>query len=368
MSYSDGSVAPTPEPLTLSQMQTIKTATDKWSDDYARTIVRSDFAYAESYRTNAHDWRYRNASELYLAWAGQRYWDGTRVPRSSLGIYVVFEQVESMLPKIVDAICDPESYHYYSQRSDQDPAAVAWRRLCLEQLSEINYREHIRRATKSSLVYGNGIIETGFEDYYNEQVQFDRSHTATSMAIHYHPLVGPIPVPTAIKTNYSRNVTSEKKTRPYLRYTSLIDFYVNPNCESTMLQVPGNYVIKRQYMTAGDLKKLAKNAGFKIPDDKTLAEMSKAKTTSNQDVTKSSTELFRYNNWNPSQDYTSDPAQKRIEVLEYTVAERKVWLLNRDWVAYNQKNRYGKINYWSMHYADVLDRWHALAISDREDV
>jgi hypothetical protein len=39
-------------------------------------------------------------------------------------------------------------------------------------------------------------------------------------------------------------------------------------------------------------------------------------------------------------------------------------MLNRDWVFYNKLNRYGKINYWSIHYADVLDRWHALAISD----
>lgn len=364
MAYGDSAVAPTPESLPSEQQKIIKAPDEKWTDDYAQRIVRSDFAYAESYRTHAHDWRYRNASELYLAWAGQRYWDGTRVPRSSLGIYVVFEQVESMLPKIVDAITDPEAYNFYAQRSDQDDHALAWRRLVTEQLGEVNAREHIRRATKSSLVYGNGICETGVEDYYNEVVEFDRSHNVTQMGTFYHPLVGPVPVPQKIETRYTRRVTNKKKVRPYLRYTSIIDSYVDPNCESQCIQDAG-YFIKRQYLRAEQIKAIAKgNSDFKLPDDRTLSEMSMAKTTANQDVTKLSTELFRYNMWNPAMDYSSDPAQKRIEVLEYTTNDRKVWMLNRDWVFYNKRNRYGKINYWSIHYADVLDRWHALAISD----
>lgn len=363
MAYGDQTVAPTPEALPSAEQRIVKSSDDKWSDSYAKAVVRSDFAYAEAYRTHAHDWRFRNASELYLAWAGQRYWDGTRVPRSSLGIYVVFEQVESMLPKIVDAIADPEAYNFYAQRSDRADHAMAWRRLTEEQMGEVNAREHIRRIVKSSLVYGNGIGETGFEDYYNEDVQFTRSQSVKQMGMTYHPIAGPIPVPQKIDVNYSRKVSNKKKSRPYLRYVSIIDFYVDPNCESTMLQDAG-YVIKRQYLRAEQIKDLKGLKGFNIPDDKTLSEMSKAKTTSNQDVTKLSTELFRYNMWNPAMDYSSDPAQKRIECIEYTTNDRKVWMLNRDTVIYNQLNRYGKINYWSMHYADVLDRWHALAISD----
>ena len=83
MSYGDQAVAATPEVLPKSEQNVIKMPDSKWSDTYAKSIVNSDFAYAEAYRTHSHDWRYRNAAELYLAWAGQRYWDGTRVPRSN---------------------------------------------------------------------------------------------------------------------------------------------------------------------------------------------------------------------------------------------------------------------------------------------
>ncbi len=351
------------ENLPQGQQNKIIALPDKWTDAYAQAVVKSDFAYAEAYRTHAHDWRYRNASELYLAWAGQRYWDGTRVPRSSIGIYVVFEQVESMLPKIVSAICDPEAYEFYGERSDQADHALAWKRLVLNQLAEINFREHLRRAVKSSLVYGNGIIETGFEDYYNEGVTFERSHKVGRLASFHHPLLGPIPIPMDVSEHYSRTIHRDKKSRPYLRYNSIIDTYVDPNCESTSIQDAG-YHMKRIYKKASELKALRGNKDFNIPDDYTLSQYSKAKTTANQDVTKLSAELFRYNMWNPAMDYSSDPGQKRIEVIEYTTRDRKVWLLNREHVAYNKPNRYGKINFWSFSYADVLDRWHALAISD----
>jgi len=357
MSYGDLGTAPIPDPL--PQNQQTKIGLD-WSDANALRIVRTDFAYAEAYRTHAHDWRYRNAQELYLAWAGQRYWDGTRVPRSSLGIYVCFEQVESMLPKIVRAICDPDSYEFYA---DDPDAAQLWKELIIDQLKEIRYREQVRLCAKSSLIYGNGILEWGVEDYEDENIEIRETQSVKRFAQIYHPVVGPMSMPAEMDYNYKRMVTRETKRRPYIRYRSIIDSYVDPNCESTQLEKAG-YFILRTYMRAEELKALKGKKNFNIPDDKTLATYSAAKTTANQDVTKLSAELFRYNLWNPAQDYSGDPAQKRIEVIEYTRADRKVWMLNRDWIAYNQPNKYRKINYNSMCYADVLDRWHALAITD----
>src|SRR5215472_17264724 len=360
MAYGDLAVAPAPEPLTGEAARTIKGPDDPWSNERALKIVRTDYAYAESYRTHAHDWRYRNASELYLAWAGQRYWDGTRVPRSSIGLYVVFEQVESMLPKIVDSLSDPESYEFFA---DDPDSALLWKELIVDQLEETNYREQIRLAAKSSLIYGNVILEYGIEEYDDENIEFSQSKNIKNVITMHHPIQGQVNLP-QMEMNYKRKVTNETKRRPYLRYRSIIDSYVNPNCETPSLQSPGNYFILRSYMTAEEIKALRGRKDFDIPDDDVLEKMSKVKTTSNQDVTKLSTELFRYNMWNPAIDYSGDPGLKRIEVIEYTRKDRKIWLLNREHIAYNQKNKYRQINYYSMHYADVLDRWHALAISD----
>ena len=357
MAYGDLGVAPIPDPLPLTEQTKIGV---DWTDANALRIVRSDFAYAEAYRTHAHDWRYRNASELYLAWAGQRYWEGTRVPRSSLGIYVAFEQVESMLPKIVRAICDPDTYEFFADSPD---IATLWRELIINQLKESNYREQIRLCAKSSLVYGNGILEWGMEDYEDENIEIQETQSVKRFTTMYHPIAGMVNMPQELDFNYKRKITRETKRRPYVRYRSIIDSYADPNCESAQVQ-EGGYFIVRRYMRAEEIKALRGKKDFNIPDDGTLATYAASKTTANQDVTKLSNELFRYNLWNPAQDYSGDPAQKRIEVIEYTRPQRKVWVLNREHVAYNQKNKYGKINFYSMHYADVLDRWHALAITD----
>lgn len=365
MPYSDQRVAPVAEPLPSDEQRKILTGDDPWSDLRAKQIVQSDFAHAEYFRTHNYDWRYRNASELYLAWQPQRFWDGTRVPRSSIGIWVVFEQVESMLPKTVASLASTDNFHFYATHPGEDTAlpVLAWRELVLNQLQESNFREQVRRAVKSALIYGNGVLEVGVEEYEDEIIEFEKTVRTTKMMAVPHPTVGVVPVPTQQKESFRRKIVKETKTRPYVRNVSLIDFYVDPNAESISLQSAG-FVIKRQYMRASLLKSLRDTEGFNIPDDATLAQMSMAKTTANQDVTKMSTELFRYNFWNPAQDYTADPSQKRIEVLEYTTKDRKIWMLGREHVIYNQPNRYGMINYFAATYADVLDRWHGLSVSD----
>src|SRR5258708_7601496 len=287
MSYGDLGTAPIPDPL--PQNQQTKIGLD-WSDSNALRIVRTDFAYAEAYRTHAHDWRYRNAQELYLAWAGQRYWDGTRVPRSSLGIYVCFEQVESMLPKIVRAICDPDSYEFYA---DDPDSAQLWKELIIDQLKEIRYREQVRLCAKSSLIYGNGILEWGVEDYEDENIEIRETQSVKRFEQMYHPIVGPMSLPAELHYNYKRIVPRQTNHPPYLPYRSIINSYLPPNCESTQLDKAG-YFILRTYMRAEELKALKGTKNFNIPDDGKLATFAASKTTANQDVTKLSNELFRY--------------------------------------------------------------------------
>lgn len=360
---------PVPESLPSDQQKKILAPDDPWTDERASKIVRSDWAFAESYRVNAHDWRYRNADELFLAWVGQRYWDGTRVPRSSLGQYVVFQQIEAMLPKVVPTVTSYDNMHFYADQpgEDSDVPVQAWRELITNQLVEAKFRYQVMRACKSMMQYGNGVLEVGWEYYDHENVDFDKSVRATAFSQVNHPLAGPMMVPSQLDERFRRKVSKEKKGRPYCRYVPIKELYVDPNHESDVLQEAG-YVMRRSYMRAEDLKAMRGQEGFNIPDDYYLSELSKSKSTSNQDVTKLSSELFRYNMWNPAQDYSSDPSQKRIAVVEYTRKNRKIWWLqgadDSRGVIYNQPNRYGFINYFSVPYATVLDRWQALAVSD----
>src|SRR5215469_15242874 len=266
-----------PEPLPADEQRRIPPPSEKWTDEYASKIVRSDWAYAESYRVNAHDWRYRNADELYLAWAGQQFWEGTRVPRSSLGVYVVFEQIEAMVPKIVSQVGNTDSYHFTAVNPDgtpeQDTIVEAHKKMTLAQLDETNFREEVRRAIKCMGIYGDGVLEAGYEEYTDEYIDFEKRTRVTRYDAVMHPTAGLIPVPAARKESFKRNIREDTKTRPYVRYVSIKDLYVDPNLETNCLQDAG-YMMKRVYMRTEQIKALKGQEGFSIPPDAYLTQLS----------------------------------------------------------------------------------------------
>ena len=90
--------------LTAAQENKVYDPAETWTDSFALKVAVQDFQRAETYRTQNCDWRWRTANELYQAWVQQKYWEGTKVPRASIGVFVAFEQIESMLPKILSAI------------------------------------------------------------------------------------------------------------------------------------------------------------------------------------------------------------------------------------------------------------------------
>lgn len=363
-------VQPIQAPLSSDEQAKILLPEDPWSKRMAWQIVSNDWAQAEQYRINAHDWRYRNSDELYLGYSGQRYWDGTRIPRSSLGVPVCFTQIESLLPKTVKAITDPSGFQFKSEidlGDDEELILIAWREMVLKQLDDTGFREKIRRALKAKYTYGQGIVEVGFEEYEDETVIVSKTSTPRGMVMMNHPMAGPVPMPTSIDQKFSRKVTKETKLRPFVRYRSTKDIYVDPNCESPLIN-EAEWIFDRYYMTARAIKMLAKRPGFKIPNDEYLTALSHSKSTAQQDVTKQAAELYRYNQWNPAQDYTNDPSLKRIAVVVRTSPDRKVFWLQggqgEESIIYNEPNKYGEINYFNSFYADVLDRWQALSVPD----
>src|SRR5438552_1691400 len=146
--------------LTAAEEQQITPPEKAWSDAFALKIVLADFQRAESYRSAAHDWRWREHDRLYEAWTQQLYWEGTRIPRSSVPIFLCFEQIESITTKVIAAIFADNPWF----QVDHDPTtkatdAVKARDLVRGQLDQCQVRTKVLRWIKSGLIYGNGILE-----------------------------------------------------------------------------------------------------------------------------------------------------------------------------------------------------------------
>ena len=102
-----------------------------------------------------------------------------------------------------------------------------------------------------------------------------------------------------------------------------------------------------------------------IPDKAYLAGLARRPTFSPADQTKTMQEAFRGVNFTPgTSDYAANPADRKIEVLLYHSKNRLIWVLGREWVAYNGPNPYGFIPFAFAPCFTFLSRFYALSYPD----
>ena len=352
----------------------IYSPSQQWPDDYALDRAKEDFELAESYRSTNHDWRFRNADELYLGWAQQKMWEGTRIPRSSLGIYLVFEQVESMLPKVVSSIfSNPEWFDaepmptttYQQARAVSD--VMRYHLTAPESNPALSAREVFRRVAKDALIYCNGVAEIGWKSESIKRRKLFREFVPRRATLDLSQMLGAgtsIQVPTGQFTSRVRDMEfTDKIDRPFVRHISLKDFYIDPNCPSPVVQ-EGQYCFVRKFMPLGELSALRDTYKFQIPDDNVLRMLTTQKPDAQADWTKGAIETVRTGQWNPQIDQTSDPAGKRVEVIARWDKDRLIWIADRKVVLLNVPNPYGFIPFYSVSCYDVPDRFYGQSISD----
>jgi hypothetical protein len=358
-------------PLTDAQQDKVTLPSQRWDDDFALKIAKRDFEDSEVWRSNSLDFRWQNADQLYLAWVQQRFWEGTRIPRANIGIYTAFEQIESMVPKILQSIFAdyPNWFQTEARPGTTTDMARAVSNLVIAQMENMGQhriatvREVMRRCLKSAGIYGNGPAElcwlqkeetrfVTFREYYPERQDIT------------HPILGRQTVSTGRQLSRIRQIPRVEKTnQPFLRYISIKDFYVDPNCAGPQVS-DGRFCAVRKLMTVDEILSYKKSFGFNIPDTGYLVELSKKKIVAQGDNTKQMADMYRQMWWTPQNDTTADPGGKRLEVVAYHTPERLVWMANREAVLYNQPHPFGFMPFYDLFYCDVLDRFYGLAITD----
>lgn len=358
-------------PLTDVESSRILLADKSWSDDYALKVSMQDFNAAEQHRTSNMDFRWATADQLYLAWGATKFWEGTRIPRSNIPNYTVFEQIESMIPKIVGAVfADWPNWFQASPRPGTKPDEVrAVQSLIMAQMDNLpryrqaTVREVLRRGFKSGFLYGNGLIEI-YQSRKKEQRIYTYRKFRPEIKMLTHPQWGQIRIPTGrMKSEIKRVPFEEKINQPFMRHIDIRDFYIDPLCSSPLV-ADSRFCAVRRMMPLDEVISYRDVDDFNVPEDDDLIMLSRRRPNAQADFTKKQTDLYRQMWWQPEIDTTSDAAGKNLEIIEYTTRARKVWVINRCHVMYNKANEYGFLNYYDIFYCDVPGRFYGLAISD----
>lgn len=360
--------------MTQEELITPTSPADPWTDTYAAKIAMADFQKSEAYRSMNHDNRFTVSEQMYLGWKKSQTWEGTKIPRSAVPIFIGLEQVEGLLPSAIGALFPdnnelPFDAEPYPGTTIQQATSV--KDLLGSQMGDVgepgrnlSMRELCRRSYKSSLIYGHAPVEFGVLDINQVRTQFQRIDIPIRVPVP-HPITGvPVPVPTGqFKSIVKQFQAMQRIVKPMFQETDVRDYYWDPHCFSHNPN-DGAYCATRHLRTVNQLLDLSETEGFNIPSAAELFKLAQAKSISRGDQGKVNQEALRGMNYQPSIDYSSDPAQARVEVIRYWQKGRHVWMLGRQWCAYNKINPYGMLPFLNMFYVDVPGRFAGLSIFD----
>ena len=365
--------APVNLQLTQAEEKTIITDPQEWADDYALKVAVRDFEKWEQYRAYNHDRRFREAERLLTGWVEKKFWEGTKVQRSAVPVFIALQEIEVLQSRLIDQIFSDEPPFAVSPEPGTTIAqAFAVRDLLSSQFRNIGKpdtfitgREIFRRANKSALTYGAGIIEMGWLMREINRTVYDRRAIAETTTVQ-HPQLGPIQAPTGnLKMVATTRQIKRLESRPMAQNIDIRDFYWDPDCTGPNPQ-EAKGTATRHLLTIEQVKGMATNpaSGFRLPTDADLKELAAQKFSTQGDFSKQAAEAYRGNSYQPQLDTSVDPALHKIELIRYWRGNRHVEVLGRKHVFFNECNQYEIIPHLNVFYIDMLGRFLGFSIPD----
>lgn len=288
------------------EQESLVTALEQMRDAYALSLVNKTFSLYESYRQNNQDVHWNNNDALFSGAVVQKNWTGTNTPRSSYAMPITFDQIESAIPAIMQALFGmPEWFQVEADAGGNIQAARAVGARLKHVLDHnkdefgFSFENDIELAVKQLLMYGNGGV--------------------------------------SIEWN------AEKKA-PVISWVDLRDIYFDPGASIPSVDF-NRSIIRHTMKTVDEIITWRDTPGMNIPENDQLWHMAKSRPSALSDTTKQvQNALLGYINTDPSMTATVPlPADNQIEVLTYYSKSRIIIVLNRQWVAFNAPNDYGFI-------------------------
>lgn len=352
-----------------SAIEEIKIAPVAWDEAYALKVTEGDIELASADKIKNIDPKIQEGDELYISNPKKRFWDSTQIPRASVNIHLVYEQVNAIVPHIISALFgDPNHLDVDPRFGTTYEQASAVKHLLQFQMDDMddecykNLREIILPMVMDAIIYGNGIIEFGWLLRHVNKCLYSRQD---------RPQIHIVNGMVAGLSSVSQVVKDERDvqvSRPFTRNVNLKRFFIDPNCPSPIVQDAG-YAYTAEYMDIEALETYRKVKGFNIPDAKLLQEWAKNKSGQMGDNDTQYQDSLRGISSNPQVDQSKDPAKARVLVYRYSQKNRHVWRIkaggkDKDMIAYNERNKYNAIPFLNFCYSPLPGRFWGLGLAE----
>ncbi len=311
------------------ETQPLPSALEQIKNTYALQLVNQTFVNYENYRVRNHDPRFVVQDQLYTGWVPVKTWANTNIPRASIPFNLTFDQIESAHPSISQALFNSGDWFGVEADKGTDPTALVQVRDHLKWVIEHAKNDfggsgvnELKLATKDVLYRGNGGVFLEWD---------------------------------------------ESKKRPLISWVDIRDIYIDPGVTVPNLD-ESRSVIRRKMFTVKELQGYRGVQGMLIPGDDELYTLALNSPYVVADQTKAQQEAVRGVNFFPNEtDHPANPVDRKIECLIYYDKDRIIWVLNRKYVCYNERNPYGFIPFCFAPCYIYPGRWYAMSIPDMQE-
>ena len=334
-------------PIVPSQIpaEEVAWAGEELSDETALGIVLADVEKAEQFiqsKKMVLDWE--QADFNYRAYGLPKNWPGTETVRAGLAMPVIMEAVEKLMPAVMLAFFSDKVPFYLERRGKTtDDVLRAKTNLLVWALKESGFKEEIRRALKSCILYGFTVLRWGW-----------KTVKRTKKSYGYAPGGKKV----------TRNSKEYEISHPTIEAVSLRNFLGDPTLQEQDVR-KGKANIVQCFVTAGQLDSFRSDPTYKnVPTREELAQILAIQNEPTTDsMIGSKWQSYRDLQAQPQTLPSSlDPTKADLEIVEYVTDERIITVLQRKIVIRNSANN-GDTGFLSCAFIDVPGAMYGFGVS-----
>jgi hypothetical protein len=325
----------------------VKFSDEQLADAAALKLVTGDADMFEAFvQTKMLPQEWDRVDDLVRAWVTSTNWPGTNKAMANLGMPLIMEVVETLMPELHLAFFSDNQPFLLTPAGRTTPAAArAMAKIVCWALGESGFKEEMRLAIKSALTYGTGVVKYGWQIQSKQKKKYAKD-----------------PDP---KNKGGNKVTVEEYdvAHPTCEYLELRNILVDPHLRRHTIHC-GKALIQQSFITADDLDQLDEDGYKNIP---TREELVSILTNGGESTTDSlqgnKMQTYRDNQaQEQNTEASKNPLARPLELLEYWTADRVITVLQRKIVIRNEENEFHEIPSRSCAFIDVLGAFFGFGV------
>ena len=325
-------------PITAEQ---VRPAGEDWADDVALGIVLADAMETVAYLQSKGlvPLGIESADDLVRAYIRPKQWPDGK-PRANLSMHVTLQAIEKILPALYMSLFGQGKKRPFLVNpvgKTKPESARAQASLLSWAMKQAKTKEEMRLMLKTALTYGFAVGCWGWESKTQRKKVYSKDPTD----------------PTGKMKGEWQSVDIEL---PSFECLDLKMVLVDPGLKRQDVQAGAKFVIKQYFTNGYGLADFRNDAYKNIPTDEELATF----LANHSEPTTDTLAMDKRAVWREFQAKLEteatykDPMLQPLEILEATYADRVITLLQRKLVIRNEENEFGKLNFQSCAFIDVL--------------